>query len=83
MRKSAQRLREIGITSPVIYYDSGARGTQTSDILARELGVPRKDCEPEFRWLEARGYGALDGTDLRDASQKLGALDVLDTELGL
>ena len=78
--RSADEMRKAGITSPVIFYDNGVRATQTADILGQALGVPRRDIEPEFRWLEARGLGALDGTDLREAVTKLRAMDTLDID---
>ena len=50
--RSAAELEARGV-SPVIFYDNGARATQTAELLGRELAVPRARLEPEFRWLEA------------------------------
>ena len=36
--------------------------------------------EPEFRWLEARGLGAFDGTPLKEASARMRELDALDID---
>ena len=78
--RSVEALRNLGVDSPTIWYDNGARATQTADIIGRELSVPRARMEPEFRWLEARGLGALDGTPLREASVRVRALDALDID---
>ena len=59
VRRSAEALRAMGV-QPVVFYDTGARASQTADILAQALAIPRARLEPEFRWLEARGLGALD-----------------------
>jgi len=80
VERSVDLLRARGVTYPVIFYDSGVRATQTAEIIAQKLGVPKKDVEPEYRWLEARGYGALDGADLVSANAKLRALDALDID---
>ncbi len=80
VRKSTAALRERGVDSPIIFYDNGVRATQTADIIASELSVPRASCEPEFRWLEARGLGALEGKSLRDATAALRKLDVEDID---
>ena len=89
VERSVEKLRELrasglpeGPIAPRIFYDNGARATQTADIVARDLNVPRRDVEPEFRWLEARGLGALDGTDLKSATLRLRALDALDVDNG-
>ena len=114
MRASAKALQARGITSPVIFYDNGARGSQTADtacwrrgrsrgrwrplalllslspasnggdpaafqaqadIVAQTLTIPRAGVEPEFRWLEARGLGALEGSSLRESAAALRAMD--------
>lgn len=80
VRAAAEALAARGVTSPVIFYDNGARASQTADILANSLSVPRRDVEPEFRWLEARGLGALDGTDLQAATEYLHRIDAADVE---
>ena len=80
VEKSVERLKAMGVTSPQIFFDNGVRATQTADILSQSLGIPRKDVEPEFRWLEARGLGVLDGTDLRAAKAKLAAMDSQDID---
>lgn len=79
--RSVDALRERGITSVSIYYDNGARATQTADIVSSMLSVPRASVEPEFRWLEARGLGELEGTELREAAAKMRRLDAQDIEL--
>ena len=78
VRQSAVALRQRGISSPIVFYDNGARASQTADILARELSIPRARMEPEFRWLEARGLGALDGTELDKATAQTRTLDAID-----
>lgn len=81
--RSAQAMRRLGVEGSAglrIFYDSGARATQTAELLASELGVSRRDVEPEFRWLEARGFGALDGTDLAAARARVRALDERDID---
>lgn len=80
MRLSAKALQARGITSPVIFYDNGARGAQTADIIAGALTISRKDVEPEFRWLEARGMGELEGYSLSEAATTLRALDKEDID---
>ena len=72
---SAREMQARGVDSPIIFYDNGARASQTADVLGRELTISRNRMEPEFRWLEARGLGALDGSNLRLASKQLRALD--------
>ena len=76
--EAADALRSLGVDTPTIFYDNGARAMQSADIIAEALTVPRYKMEPEFRWLEARGLGALDGTKLREASAAVAALDALD-----
>ena len=71
VRLSAKALQARGITSPVIFYDNGARGSQTADIIAGALTISRKDVEPEFRWREARGLGELAGYSLSEAAAAL------------
>ena len=78
--RTVEALRARGIDSPHIFYDNGVRASETADIVARELDIPRRDVDPEFRWLEARGYGALDGTDLRTAVEQMRELDKLDID---
>lgn len=78
--RSIEALTQMGITSPQIFYDSGVRATETAEMIAVGLGTPRKDVEPEFRWLEARGLGALDGTDLGEATKRLRIMDALDID---
>ena len=80
VRDSAKALKARGVTSPVIFYDNGARASQTADIIAGELTVPRSQVEPEFRWLEARGLGTLEGDSLREAATTLRALDNADID---
>ena len=75
--QSAQALKAAGV-DPTVFFDNGARAIQSADILSRELQIPRNRMEPEFRWLEARGLGALDGTDLRKASLQMRALDAVE-----
>jgi len=75
--ESAKALKAAGV-EPTIFFDSGVRATQTADILSQELSIPRNRIEPEFRWLEARGLGALDGTDLKQANLKMRAMDAID-----
>ena len=77
---SAEALDALGVLTPIIFYDNGARATQTADVLARRLLVPRAKCEPEFRWLEARGLGALDGGTLAHAAKSVRSLDALDID---
>ena len=79
VRRSAQALRALGVDSPTIWYDNGARAMQTADIISTELFVPRARMEPEFRWLEARGLGVLDGTSLRMTAEKVSSLHALPT----
>ena len=55
------------------------RATQTADIIAEALMVPRVRVEPEFRWLEGRGYGVLDGGYLQLARARMRALDLQDS----
>lgn len=78
--QAVERLKKLGVNSPRVFYDNGVRASQTADIIARELEVPRRDVEPEFRWLEARGLGELDGTDLAKATATLRALDKVDID---
>ena len=81
VQAAAEAIDARGIGSEVkIFFDNGARATQTADIVANRLQIPRKDVDPEFRWLEARGLGELDGTDLREASARMQALDALDID---
>ena len=81
VERSVKELKDVrNIMSPQIFYDNGVRASQTAEIVSKGLSVPRRDVEPEFRWLEARGLGALDGTDLRTATLKLRALDALDID---
>ena len=47
---------------------------------AAGLMIPRKDVEPEFRWLEARGLGALEGGSLQEACAILRKLDAEDID---
>ena len=77
--QAAKALKAEGV-DPIVFYDNGARATQTADILSRELTIPRNRMEPEFRWLEARGLGAFDGTDLKKASLKMRAMDALEMD---
>ena len=62
VQRSIEALRGRGVDAPTIWYDNGARATQTADQIGRELSIPRANIQPEFRWLEARGLGALDGS---------------------
>lgn len=62
--KSIEMLKANGIESPLIWYDNGARATQTAELIGHELSISRTRIVPEFRWLEARGLGSLDGTDV-------------------
>ena len=80
VRHSVKALKAHGVTSPIIFYDNGARATQTADIIAAALTIPRKDVEPEFRWLEARGLGALEGGSLQEACAILRKLDAEDID---
>jgi broad specificity phosphatase PhoE len=80
VRHAAEALRSLGVDSPVVFFDNGARASQTADILARELQIPRARMEPEFRWLEARGLGALDGTGAAAAARSVRRLDSLDID---
>ena len=80
VRRAAELLRERGVDAPIIFYDNGARATQTADILGDALSIPRNRMEPEFRWLEARGYGAFEGGSLRDATSTMRALDARDVD---
>ena len=68
--ETSQRLRALNVDPTAVFYDNGARASQTADILSRELKIPRARMEPEFRWLEGRGLGALEGTSLREALAK-------------
>lgn len=78
--RAVRALTERGVTSPLVFYDNGARASQTADILARELGIPRARMEPEFRWLEARGFGELEGSVLQTASGRMRAMDRIDID---
>jgi broad specificity phosphatase PhoE len=78
VRQTVSELQARGITSPIVFYDNGARATQTADIVASLLTVPRARMEPEFRWLEARGLGVLDGTPLTQALVRMRELDAMD-----
>ena len=79
VQRSIDDLRARGFESVnAIYYDNGARASQTAEMIASAFDTPRAQVEPEFRWLEGRGWGALEGTELRAARAKLLALDALD-----
>lgn len=73
--ETSQRLRALNVDPTAVFYDNGARASQTADILSRELKIPRARMEPEFRWLEGRGLGALEGTSLREALAKTRQMD--------
>lgn len=76
--RSAKEIRRRGLGDGItIFYDNGARGTQTAQIISEELSIPRSNVEPEFRWLEARGLGDLEGTSLRAAGPTIRAIDAL------
>lgn len=79
VRRAADALLARNVTTPTIFYDNGARATQTADIIAEALMVPRVRVEPEFRWLEGRGYGVLDGGYLQLARARMRALDLQDS----
>jgi len=78
--RSVDALRARGITSFTIYYDNGARAAQTADVISSMMLIPRSSVEPEFRWLEARGLGELEGTELREAAAKMRQLDARDMD---
>jgi broad specificity phosphatase PhoE len=78
VRQTVSELQARGITSPIVFYDNGARATQPAEIVASLLTVPRARMEPEFRWLEARGLGVLDGTPLTQALARMRELDAMD-----
>jgi broad specificity phosphatase PhoE len=80
--ESAKLLRELGVDPTAVFYDNGARASQTADIISRELNIPRARMEPEFRWLEGRGLGALEGTSRREAVKLISALDRQDIDNG-
>ena len=80
VERSAQALKERGVSTPIVFYDNGIRASQTADIISSVLSVPRAKMEPEFRWLEARGLGALDGTNYRKTLERMRALDALDID---
>lgn len=82
VRKSVEAMKARGISDPVVFFDSGARASQTADIVASELLISRNRMEPEFRWLEARGLGALDGAEISQASAQIRSLDELDISNG-
>lgn len=73
-------LKQLGVSYPIVFYDNGARASQTADIVAAGLTVPRARMEPEFRWLEARGLGELDGAALPEVRPRVLALDSLDMD---
>ena len=66
------------VSTPIVFYDNGIR-LRDGDIISSVLSVPHK-MEPEFRWLEARGLGALDGTNYRKTLERVRALDALDID---
>ena len=78
--ESARRLKEIGVGSPTIFYDNGARATQTAEVISQTLQIPRARLEPEFRWLEARGLGAWDGLDAKKTLARIRSMDALDID---
>ena len=63
---AAKKLKELGMANPRIWYCTGRSSTQTADILCDELGIPHDRMMPEYVMLDARGFGAHEGVQLKD-----------------
>jgi broad specificity phosphatase PhoE len=79
VRRAARQLASRGVTSPYVWYDTGSRASQTAEIVAEELGVPRSRQEPEFYFLEARGLGNLDEERIREVLPRVRTMDRADS----
>ena len=71
VERSAQALKERGVSTPIVFYDNGIGDSQTAVFISSVLSLPRDKMVPEFRWLEARGLGALDGTNYRKTLERV------------
>lgn len=71
---SAKELKRLGIM-PYVFFDIGARASQTAYILKEELGISENNMQPEYLFLEARGWGEWDGAELKEATARMREID--------
>ncbi|KAG7345740.1 hypothetical protein IV203_033271 [Nitzschia inconspicua] len=62
----------------VIYHSLAANGMDTGDLIARELKLGRDRLLPEFTYLDQRGIGLWDSSDMSIVKPALWALDELE-----
>jgi len=74
--KSAAALNARGIVPIRVFYDNGARASQTAAIISEMMKISWRRIDPEFRFLEARAMGIFEGAELQEAKAKLREIDV-------
>jgi hypothetical protein len=62
----------------VVYHSLAANGMDTGDLLARELNLGRDRLLPEFTYLDQRGIGLWDSSDVSIVQPALWALDEME-----
>uniref|UniRef100_A0A061RZ05 Phosphoglycerate bisphosphoglycerate mutase family protein n=1 Tax=Tetraselmis sp. GSL018 TaxID=582737 RepID=A0A061RZ05_9CHLO len=76
---TAPSLEIAGIgDTPWLWAGMNQRSYQTAEILAGLFQVGRNRIVPEFTFLDARGYGSLEGENLSSAAAQVAAGDLLD-----
>jgi len=71
-------LKSNNILLNSIRYAIAAGSSDTSNIVARELKVPRTNMVPEFNYMEPRAVGEWDKEDLARTQAAVWAMDVLE-----
>lgn len=61
---AAARLLELGVEYPIMWYSIWAKASQTADILAARLRISSERRFPEYSYLDARGTGLFEGSNL-------------------
>jgi hypothetical protein len=64
VKKAVDQLRQQSDTPTVIYHSLAANGMDTGDLIARELKLGRDRLLPEFTYLDQRGIGLWDSSDV-------------------
>jgi hypothetical protein len=62
----------------VVYHSLAANGMDTGDLIARELKLGRDRLLPEFTYLDQRGIGLWDSSDMSIVKPALWALDEME-----
>jgi broad specificity phosphatase PhoE len=78
IKRATEKLFPSSQLPTVIYHSLAANGMDTGDLIARELHLGRDRLLPEFTYLDQRGIGLWDSSDVSIVQPAMWALDELE-----